>query len=337
MKSNYFIDVAQNGNSKEYIKKLKNDVLLIYSPTSIKKINIDNDSILMENWHNITKNIDRIEEFIYKNKTIKEVVSFGGGSTIDIGKYISHKLNIKFTCIPTMLSTNSYATNKVALIKEKQKVTLEAKMPDKIIVDNDLLNLSKEENIYGLADVFSIYTALYDWKVAQNDIGEVIDAKIYNMAEKLLKDALGYVNNNKLENILRDNMKLFEFIGIAGYITNIYGTGRPESGSEHIMAKEIEKNIDVPHGISVSIGIFSMGLMQDREIKDVLKAIDKLKVLEKANQYGLTKKIIEKSFMSLKIRKDRYSIINRYENDDEYKTKILNKLFEIIDKEMKIC
>ena len=103
------------------------------------------------------------------------------------------------------------------------------------------------------------------------------------------------------------------------------------------MAKEIEKNIDIPHGISVSIGILSMGLMQDIDIKDILKALDKLKIFENANQYGLTKKIIEKSFISLKVRKDRYSIINRYENDNIYKTIILNKLLEIIDKEMKIC
>ena len=337
MKSDYFINVVQNCNSKEYIKSLTSDVLLIYSPTSMKKMNISNNKILMENWHNITKNIKKIEYFINQNKTIKEVVSFGGGSTIDIGKYIAYKLNIKFTCIPTMLSTNSYATDKVALIKEKQKITIEAKIPSKIIIDNDLLNLSKEENIYGLADVFSIYTALYDWKVSQNDIDEVINVEIYNMAEKLLKDTLEFVNNNDLEDIVRDNMKLFEFIGTAGYITNIYGTGRPESGSEHIMAKEIEKNIDIPHGISVSVGILSMGLMQNRNIRDILNAINKLKVLGKANKYGLTKEIIEKSFMSLNVRKDRYTIINRYKDNNDYKKRILNKLLKIIDKELKIC
>ena len=337
MKQDYFFNVVQNCNSKEYVRNLGKGVLLIYSPTSINKMNISNNKILMENWHNITKNIDIIENFINKNKTIKEVISFGGGSTIDIGKYISHKLNIKFTCIPTMLSTNSYATNKVALIRNKQKITIEAKVPDKIIIDNDLLNLSKKENIYGLADVFSIYTALYDWKIAQEDINEVINIEIYNMAEKLFKDTLEFVNNNNLENIVKDNMKLFEFIGTAGYITNIYGNGRPESGSEHIMAKEIEKNIDIPHGISVSIGILSMGLMQNRNIRDISKAINKLKVFENANQYGLTKRIIEKSFLNLKVRKDRYSIVNRYENDNEYKTEILNKLLRMIDEEIDIC
>ena len=330
MESDYFMNVIQNCCSKEYIQNLSGDVLLIYSPTSMKKMNLSNNKILMENWHSITKSIEKIECFINQNRTLKEVVSFGGGSTIDIGKYIAYKLNVKFTCIPTMLSTNSYATNKVALIKEEQKITIETKIPDKIIIDNDLLNLSKEENIYGLADVFSIYTALYDWKIAQNDIDEVLDVNIYNMAEKLLKDTLEFVNNNDLKYIVRNNMKLFEFIGTAGYITNIYGTGRPESGSEHIMAKEIEKNIDIPHGISVSVGILSMGLMQNRNITDILKAINKLKVFEKANQYGLTKKIIEKSFFELEPREDRYTIINRYKKDENLKKEILGEFFKVI-------
>lgn len=291
----------------------------------------------MVNWHDITKNIDKIDEFIKCNNTISTVVSYGGGSTIDIGKYIANKLDVKFVCIPTMLSTNSYATNKVALIKENKKITIEAKIPEAIIIDDELLNLSKEENIYGLADVFSIYTALYDWKLAQKDIDEKIDDNIYNMSEKLLKDVLKFVNNNEFEDIVKNNIKLFEFIGIAGYITNLYGTGRPESGSEHIMAKEIEKRINIPHGMSVSIGILAMGLMQNRDISEIVKVIKKLNIFEKNNKYGLNKDIIEKSFMNLKPREDRYSIIDRYENKIEEKQKILKELYNIINGEIEVC
>lgn len=337
MKSNNFIDVVQECSSRKYIEKLRQNELIIYSPTSIEKNNIKNNQCLMVNWHNITKNINRIDKFIDKNRTISSVVSYGGGSTIDIGKYIASKLNVNFTCIPTMLSTNSYATDKVALIKENKKITLEAKIPEKIIIDNELLNLSKDENIYGLADVFSIYTALYDWKIAEEDILEKIDDNIYNMSEKLLQEALEFVNNNELEDIEKNNIRLFEFIGTAGYITNLYGTGRPESGSEHILAKEIERRINVPHGMSVSIGILVMGLMQNRDILDIMKAIKKLNIFEKANKYGLDKAIIEKSFIDLKPRVDRYSIANRYENKIEEKQKILKELYNIIDGEIKLC
>ena len=208
-----------------------------------------------------------------------------------------------------MLSTNSYATNKTSLIKGKQKITIETKIPDTIIIDENLLKLSKKENIYGLADVFSIYTALNDWIIAKEDIDEVIDIKIYNMAENLLKNTINFVNNNNYEAIINDNMKLYELIGVSGYITNIYGTGRPESGSEHIMAKEIERNIDIPHGISVSIGILIMGIMQKRNINDILKVINKLKIFDNASKFGLNNEIIKKCFLNLKPRIDRYKKI----------------------------
>ncbi len=336
MESNYFYNIAVKEDGKKYISNLEGKTLLIYSPTSLKKANISNKNIIMVNWHEITKNVNQIEKFIKELKEVKEVVSFGGGSTIDICKYISSKLKVKYTCIPTMLSTNSYATNKVALIKNNKKITLEAKMPDRIIVDDELLKLSKNENLYGLADVLSIYTALYDWKIANSDIKEEIDDEIYNMSEKLLTNVLEFIKEKSLDDIVDNNMKLFEFIGIAGYITNLYGTGRPESGSEHIMAKEIESNIDIPHGMSVSVGILIMSLMQNREIKEVLNAINKMHIFENSTKYGLNKDIIKKSLMNLKIREDRYTIVNRYADNDRYKMEVIYKMFEIIDKELKI-
>ena len=311
MKPDNFNDVVEEGSSRKYIENLKQNVLLIYSPTSIEKNNIKNNQCLMVNWHDLTKKINKIDEFIKKNNTISSVVSYGGGSTIDIGKYIANKLGIDFICIPTMLSTNSYATDKVALIKENKKITLNAKIPDKIIIDNELLNLSKDENIYGLADVFSIYTALYDWKIAEKDILEKIDDNIYNMAEKLFKEVLEFVNNNELKDISENNIKLFQFIGTAGYITNLYGTGRPESGSEHILAKEIEKRVNIPHGISVSVGIIIMSIIQEQYNNNIVKSIMKLGILDNGKSYGLNLKTIADSLNNVKQRKDRYTIINR--------------------------
>ena len=124
MELDYFYNVAKTGNSQQYISNLGENVLFIYSPTSLEKVNIMNKKVKMENWHNISKNLEQIEKYISKLRNIKEVVSFGGGSVIDISKYISNILDVKYTCIPTMLSTNSYATNKVALIENGKKITL---------------------------------------------------------------------------------------------------------------------------------------------------------------------------------------------------------------------
>ena len=185
MESEYFYDVAEKRNITDYLNNRNKKTLLIYSPTSLKKINIENNQLKFENWHNISKDIEAINKYIENLEDIEEVITFGGGSTIDIGKYVSYKAGIKYICIPSMLSTNSYATNKVALIDNSRKITLDAKMPDKIFIDNEILKLSKNENIYGLADVLSIYTALYDWKIANEDIQEEIDKDKYERADKL--------------------------------------------------------------------------------------------------------------------------------------------------------
>lgn len=66
MKSDNYNDVVQECSSRNYIENLKQNELIIYSPTSIEKNNIRNDQCLMVNWHDLTKNINKIDEFVKK-------------------------------------------------------------------------------------------------------------------------------------------------------------------------------------------------------------------------------------------------------------------------------
>ena len=91
------------------------------------------------------------------------IIGFGGGTAIDIAKYIGNKLERYVVAIPSMLSTNVYSTDKV-LMSENQKVnTLDSKLPNLIIYDENVLKLFPIENLYGFADVLTIYTASKDW------------------------------------------------------------------------------------------------------------------------------------------------------------------------------
>ena len=306
--------------------------MLIYSPTSLKKVNGGNEfNANLISTTELSKNISIIGEKIkgFPNN-LKLIVALGGGSAIDIGKYISYVMNKKLIAIPSMLSTNVYSTNKVALIVNGNKTTLSAKMPDEIIIDCYFLRKSSKYNLYGLVDIFSIYTALYDWKIADNNNIEKIDKEIFNQATELLKETLLFVKNKSPKEVEKNIEQIYKIVGNAGLITNIYGTGRPESGSEHILAKEIEQHIKIHHGISVSISIIIMSLIQKQPSKEIYDILLKIGALNNLEEKGITRKFLFKILKTLKTRPDRYSIVDIYNRDDKFINKILDEFYKIV-------
>ena len=168
-----------------------------------------------------------------------------------------------------------------------------------------------------------------DWEIAGREISEPIDKTIFNRAKELLYDSIKFVNENSFDGICNNLDKLYYFIGEAGTITNIFGTGRPESGSEHIFAKKLEEKILVPHGISVAIGIVVFSILQNNFSKDINDCIAKLCVLNDTDKYHINRKIIKEVIKELKPRKDRYSVVdslNKKTIDYDIIFKVLTKV-----------
>ena len=264
-----------------------------------------------------------------KIKEFEMVISIGGGTAIDIGKYISFLTSKKMICIPTMLSTNSYSTDKVSLINNKnKKITLNAKIPDLILIDDKIMRNVKSYNLYGIADILSIYTDLNDWNFAIKYNNEDKN-EIYNMSKRLLNKTIKYILNNNYEDIINNPEKIFYLVGEAGHITNIYGSGKPESGSEHIFAKELESLIEIPHGIAVSYGIVLMSIAQDKFDNNIYNCLKKLKLFEEGKKFRLNYNLIEQAFENITPRLDRYTIVNTLYNNETKKEEVLNKFKEL--------
>lgn len=304
-------------NYIEYLNNLNEKVLFIYSPTSkdINNLELNNNYIIF-NTKELTQNVDELENRIKELEKFDIVVAFGGGTAIDQAKFFGSRLNKKVIVIPTMISTNAYATDKVALYENNKKVTLLAKDPDIILLDKEVLKRSTLKNVYGLVDVLSIYTALNDWDLAIEYNNEEISIE-YSYAHKLLLETLSFINNHTYEEIINDTHKIFELVGKAGIITDIYGSGKPESGSEHLFAKELEAIKRVPHAISVSNGILLMSLLQNKFSEEVLSAIRKLRVFEDEHLYGINEELLKEAFFNVKVRPDRFTIVNLDNNDLE--------------------
>ena len=331
-----FNDITKNIDVKTYLKNEQDKCLIIYSITSIKNNNIElfKSNFDCYSTKEITKEKKAIDQKFINLDKYDKIISIGGGTAIDIGKYLSYKFNKSLIVIPTMLSTNAYATNKVALIIDNKVQSIDATLPTEIYFDVNLLKNSSKYNLYGFVDVFSISTALKDWEIANIYNNEEIEEEYYR-TEKFLKEILEYIKEHKINNIKNDIEYIYDKIGKSGLITNRYGSGKPESGSEHIFAKSLEKEIKIPHAISVANGILLMTIAQsivlkqelNLEVYDILK---KLKIYDLNKKYDISYELIKRVFFNLKPRDDRFSVVNLIYKDDEIKNKVIEKYLRIL-------
>jgi len=293
------------------INSLAENDLFIFSPTSrslidknlqIKAASLDSTGVGI--------NKGALNSFI-KNEEFKRIVSLGNGRTTDAAKYIAYSTNSELISIPTALTTNVFFTNKSCLLEDGLKKTFQSKTPDTLLIDLEILDkVPFKYNLFGLCDVLSIHTALHDWDFSlTSDKPEKIDTFLYEMASFTLQQL---ISNRK--NITKSNPESLEIITrllmLAGYITNIAGCGRPESGSEHIIASFLEKNIDTYHAVSVIAGILIVMRLQNSEDPAILSAIKDLGLLDALADDEETLALLHEIPNNVKPRKDRYTILN---------------------------
>lgn len=301
----------------KFIKNLSNKNLFIYSPTSLASHRILPPklrfTISTKEVGKIKEDIDTLVEINNDYSDVESVVCFGGGVAIDIAKYISLKINRPLTAIPSVASTNSFATNKVCLISEEATKTMNGHLPDQVIIDMELLSKSDPEmNLCGIAELLSFHTALFDWKIADTDGIEKINPFFYDLGRLSLDRTIHLIKSKKFD--IKDPSSIqfiIEGLFLSGFIVNLYGSGRPQSGSEHIFSRKLEDSIKIPHGFSVSLGIIVMSYFQNNDHNKIKIILQNTGLINTAVKRGASPYLVKNMLLSLKPRADRYSILDK--------------------------
>lgn len=261
------------------IDQILEDAHLIYR----KKILVTQDNLYQEYEQDLA-NVRFDKVVIVKGGNVDEVptvkeqcketdaliVAFGGGSVLDLVKYAASQLDMPYVNVPSALSNDAVYSCVARLTKNGKKFSFGVQPPIGIIVDINIINKSPEILLYaGVADIVSNLSAIQDWLLAHNEIGEPINELSYMLAKEAALPLLRY----KKEDLHSDGLILDLVNGIvtSGLAMIVSGNTRGTSGAEHLISHAIDEYFpekSTIHGIQVG---WAQGIIATRYRNDPYK------------------------------------------------------------------
>lgn len=243
-------------------------------------------------------------------------VGFGGGSALDMAKYTAWKRDLPALLIPSILSVDACVTATAAVRVDGRVRYVGTIIPEAIYIDFAILRQAPGHlNAAGAADILSIHTALFDWQLAAHQTNEPFNAAIGEQARQLL-DALNEHASDIRENSPRGLRFLAEAFAIEDNLCSQHGSSRPEEGSEHFLAYNLEyrsKRAFI-HGELVGACIVAMAHFQENDPDLVVGLLDRLGIAYRAHHLNISRKLFKECLETLPAYCEHeglpYSIIN---------------------------
>lgn len=265
------------------------------------------------------------EELAAKARGAGTIIGVGGGTVIDVAKYVAYKLGSDFISIPTAPSHDGIVSPIVSLFEEGRRKSILARSPRAAIIDLGIVGSAPRKLIIsGYGDVLAKVVSLKDWQLARNDLGE----PYCSTAEKLLMDALESITNSIIgsrdpENSLEPLVRSLVNCGLAMMIT---GSSRPASGSEHLISHYLDMRLGRrhPHGIQCAIGTLLMAAYHELKNPDwwaderyrlrmLRKYFNRVGLPTSLREVGLSPSLMIDAIVSAwEIRPNRYTILHKF-------------------------
>lgn len=254
------------------------------------------------------------------------VISIGGGTVVDYGKYIAFSRRSPFISIPTAPSNDGFASSNCSLHVDGKKTTVPAKVPYGIIVDLDIIRHAPDRFLLaGIGDLMSNITALYDWDFEQKHGVSMVNAFAYMLSKKAVNSFI----RTPMEDIKNDLLlkELVSSLTMGGISTVISGNSSPISGSEHLISHSLDIISKKPqmHGIQVGIATYIMSHVQEHRAIRMEKVFTRTGFFDYVKTLGLKKEeYCEAIKMSPSIKPNRYTYIH----EEKYREKALKVVNE---------
>ena len=321
------------GQVGKFLRSLSNPKKVsIISGKNVKKIigkEIDQslkNSKIMSVWHLARTNEEK--ETILVQRQVKAaktdiIIGLGGGRSVDIAKLCAYNLKKSFVSIPTSASHDGIASPFVSVRGEKPHSVV-ATAPLGVFVDLDIIKKAPRRLLAsGCGDLMAKVTAVYDWELGRDKMGEYYgrySANLASMSAEILIESAEKFSKKGV-----DVRVIVEALISAGVASCIAGSSRPCSGAEHLFSHAIDHlkfGIGL-HGEKCGIGSIMIAKLQGQNWKKIVKTLKNSGSPTTAKEIGLEPKILAKALViAQSLRPERYTILKEVKMTEKVALKL---------------
>ncbi len=231
---------------------------------------------------------------------VEGVLGIGGGSCMDFAKYVAWQRSLPLVLAPSIVSVDACLTDAVAVRREGRVHYMGEAYPREVVVDFDLVCAAPPElNRAGAGDILSIHTALCDWSLAHEHNGEPYDAGLAAESRALL-DRLAE-KSEEVRNATPEGVRtLTELFWAEVRLCQRAGSSRPEEGSEHFWAYNLEflTRRSFLHGDLIALGILLMSGLQENDVAGAKERIEAVGLRHTPEALGLSREAVRESLLT---------------------------------------
>ena len=191
---------------------------------------------------------------------------------------------------------DGFASYSAPIVDHNFKVTYEAKCPEVIIADTQILAKAPSAlKSAGFGDMMAKYVALVDWQVSRLMTGESYCSRVADLT-RYATDSVFVMADKVTQTDEETAAQIFSGLLLTGIAMSFTKTSRPGSGTEHIMAhyvecKELLDSI-VPNYHGEDVGVMTLAILK---LYDSILDVEKVEVRPEQNDW----QDIEKTYGAL--------------------------------------
>lgn len=261
------------------------------------------------------------------------IIGQGGGRSVDLAKMSAFRLGKSFISVPTSASHDGISSPFVSMRGADKPYSIKAKTPIGVLADVELMSKAPRRlMISGCGDLVGKITAVKDWELARDGVGEYYGTYAANLAYLSAKIILDEGRKLVVDD-LYGLRTVVEALISAGVASCIAGSSRPCSGSEHLFSHAVEyvagKNSGL-HGERVGIGTIMMAKLHGLDWEKIVETLALFGAPTKGKQINLTEdEVVQSLVLASSLRPERFTILN-IEKLDKDKAGSLAKAVKVI-------